>query len=77
MMQTAQHGTSDNPAGGRAGVGEGRLKGQAPVRSVAIVIARELADDCRQVALIEDDHVVEQLRAQCPDKPFGHGVRVR
>lgn len=47
MMQTAQHGTSDNATDGSVGAGEGRLKGQAPMRSVVVVIARKLAEDCR------------------------------
>ena len=47
MMQTTQHGTSDNATNAWVGAGEGRLKGQAPMRSVVVVIARELAEDCR------------------------------
>jgi hypothetical protein len=47
------------------------------MRSLLVVVPHELAEDGRQVLLVEDDHVVQALAAECPDDAFGDRVRTR
>src|SRR5258708_7969971 len=54
-----------------------RLEPQAAMRSVAIVVVRELSQPPAQVALVDHDHVVEALGPNRPYDPLGHGVGFR
>src|SRR5947209_8680245 len=45
--------------------------------SVLVVVGHELAEDRREVVLVEDDHMVQTFSAKCPDDAFGDRVRPR
>ena len=47
------------------------------MRFVLVVVGHELAEDRREVVLVEEDHVVQTFSAKRPDDAFGDRVRVR
>ncbi len=47
------------------------------MRSVAIVVIDELGQHGSQVALVDDDQVVEAFGPNGPHDPLGHGIGVR
>ena len=47
------------------------------MRSVMIVVGHELAEDRKEVVLVEDDQVVQTFSAECPDNAFHDRVHVR
>jgi xanthine/CO dehydrogenase XdhC/CoxF family maturation factor len=44
---------------------------------VVVVVGDEVAEHRQQMLLVEDDHVVQTLSAECPDNAFGDRVRTR
>jgi hypothetical protein len=60
----------------RGGVGRSwRAKVASAVRSSAVVMANIFGEYCTQMALVDDQHAVEQFGSQGTDEPFGEAAR--
>src|SRR6266571_7126934 len=76
-MKPAENRASDNDAMRLWWAGYRRLQIQRAVRSVPVVVAEELSEQRQQMALVQDDDVVETLLAKGPHYPFRDRVRQR
>lgn len=81
MMQTAQM-RYGNDFASRRGIHFGltsrrRFLGETQVRSVLVVVVDVFVYQALQMALVEDDHVVEQVPTATADQAFRHPVLPR
>src|SRR6266571_9541467 len=76
-MKSAENRASHNDAMRLRWAGYRRLQIQRAVRSVSVVVAEELSEQRQQMALVQDDDVVETLLAKGPHYPFRDRVRQR
>ena len=65
------------PCAGARGEGDRRLLVQALVRARLVVVRDVVGQDAAQVRLVDDEEVVEALRAHRADPALGVGVRRR
>jgi hypothetical protein len=78
MVEAAESGQGDDlgftngPGLARAARGCGF--GEAEVGAVIMVIGDVVSQQAKQVAVVEDDDVVEKLAADAADPPFGDAV---
>jgi len=55
----------------------GRVFFERQVRTRAVIVMEIAAETTTQVSLVQDDHVVEELAADCADYALGQGVLPR
>ena len=63
VVETAQDGTGGDVSLAGPQGGEGRLKVQAAVWPVAVVVQSELREHGMEVLVVDHDHMVKNLRA--------------
>src|SRR5437588_1007420 len=77
VVQTAQHRPRPDRAGCRSQFQLGRLQPERAMRTLLVVVRDEFPKHRQQVALVEDDHVVETLSPEYADDAFDDRVRTR
>src|SRR5262245_49792350 len=81
MMQPAEYRPAGDPARrigyGRWGPPARRALAQPPMRAPRIEVGDVLVQDARQVALVDDEPVIQTLRSRRPGPSFGERVRPR
>src|SRR5438309_6484469 len=77
VMEPPENGDSRDAALRLARTRNRLLLRESLVRTRLVVEAHELADEASEVALAQEENVVEQLPAQSAHQPFGERVHVR